>query len=182
VSAWGRVGVFLGGLTRTGDTLPPGSDAALQFSHRSHGVHQDLSAINPISPLCDLRGLCAMLSPFMFSPGSRRVHQDHSAINPNFPPSVTSVTSVRCFPPCLSSRTEATERNVSGLDCGPTIPPVCEGAGIPSDPCYQLREFVSQICGSGSSNRGLFGVRNRGALSHTWRELENDRPGRSQSR
>jgi hypothetical protein len=135
----------------------------------------------PISPLCDLRDLCAMLSPFRFWPRSRRVHQELSAVNPDFPLGDLRELCAMISPLALS-RTEATARNVSGLDCSLTIPPLCEGAGIPSDPCYQLREFVSQICGSGSSNRGLFGIRNRGALSHAWRELENDRPGRSQSR
>jgi hypothetical protein len=83
--------------------------------------------------------------------------------------------------PC-SSRTEATAPSASALDCRPTIPPLCGGAGILSDPCYQLRKFVSEVCGSRSSNRGLFGIRNRGAFGNAWRELENDRPGRSQSR
>jgi hypothetical protein len=33
--------------------------------------------------------------------------------------------------------------DASTLDGSPTIPPLCGGAGTPSDSCYQLREFVS---------------------------------------
>jgi hypothetical protein len=62
-------------------------------------VHQKLSAAIPKFPLCDLRDLCAMLSPncpdlaqkpLMFT-------KSYPPPSPNSP-SVTSVTSVRCFP------------------------------------------------------------------------------------
>jgi hypothetical protein len=56
------------------------------------------------SPLYDLRDLCAMLSPFaLFSPVSSGRSSKVFATNPN-PPSVTSVTSVRCFPHSRCSR------------------------------------------------------------------------------
>jgi hypothetical protein len=46
------------------------------FPPRSHAVHQKRCAVEPPIPLCDLRDLCAMLSPTRsFPPRSHAVHQ-----------------------------------------------------------------------------------------------------------
>jgi hypothetical protein len=67
------------------------------FSPKAPVSTESLSPITPI-PLCDLRNLRAMLSnPRVSRPSATDVHQTLSSTTP-VPPSVTSVTSVRCFP------------------------------------------------------------------------------------
>ena len=75
-------------------------------------------------PLCDLRDLCAMLSPIRVSsrPEASRVHQRALATYPRSP-SVTSVTSVRCFPRlACGSRPEASPFTKSILATYPNPP------------------------------------------------------------
>ena len=66
-----------------------------------------IAFVHQAQSLCDLRDLCAMHSPIRVFP--RRSHEcPPKRIRPPSSISVTSETSVRCFPPFASSRTEAT--------------------------------------------------------------------------
>jgi hypothetical protein len=70
------------------------------FSPRNQTVHQRAFRRPASIPLCDLRALCAMLTPqcTSFSPRNQTVHQRafHRPASIPQSPSVTSVTSVRC--------------------------------------------------------------------------------------
>ena len=88
------------------------------FPPRSHAVHQKRCTVAPQIPLCDLRDLCAMLSPKRVFPAQKpccppkALHRRTSD-----PPSVTSVTSVRCFPRSRSfpPRSHAVHQKPSNL-------------------------------------------------------------------
>ena len=84
--------------------IPVSRDSRTQ----ANGVPGKSFPHNPKSPLCDLRDLCAMHSSCArFShPGQRSPRQKFPAPTPS-PPSVTSVTSVRCIPLSRDSRTQA---------------------------------------------------------------------------
>ena len=85
----------------------------LRFPARKQ-FHKTIFNASPDFPLCDLCGLCAMLSPLRVAPAQCRVlgvrccglrrsfppvfTKTISNAPSQFPPSVTSVTSVRCFP------------------------------------------------------------------------------------
>ena len=66
-----------------------------------------LSTPNPISPLCDLRDLCAMLIPLtsFLAQKPRCPPKNFQRLKPNFP---SSVTSVRCSAVCGGWRWEGT--------------------------------------------------------------------------
>jgi hypothetical protein len=59
-------------------------------------------------PLCDLRDLCAMLSPISVFPTQQPRRPPKASRPTQVPPSVTSVTSVRCFPQLTCSHPSAT--------------------------------------------------------------------------
>jgi hypothetical protein len=74
------------------------------FPPKSHAVHQKRCASN-LNPPCDLR---AMLSPIRVFPALKPIYPPKSVARSNpKSPSVTSVTSVRCFPGAGLSRPEA---------------------------------------------------------------------------
>jgi hypothetical protein len=140
---WISAGNFCRGHRWPGCENPPNGKASmiLRFTARKPPFHQNNFQRPPNFPLC---GLCAMLSPLRVAPAQCRVlgvrccegsgvlsHLEAavfiktiSIAPPQFSPSVTSVTSVRCFP---SSRSSRNESPVLGVRC-------CEGSGVLSRP------------------------------------------------
>jgi hypothetical protein len=83
-------------------------------------VHRSAFPINPIP----LRDLCVMLSPFAWL-SHRKPRRSPQRFPPqSHPPSVASVTSVRCFPRLPGSRTGSPDVHRSAFPTNPI--PLCD--------------------------------------------------------
>jgi hypothetical protein len=111
----GLCGILLPGTSLACMRKSPKSESIDDFTiSRPEKFHKTIFNASPDLPLCDFFGLCAMLSPHRVAPaqchllgvrccGLRRSFppvftKTISNAPSQFPPSVTSVASVRCFP------------------------------------------------------------------------------------
>ena len=116
------------------------------FPPRSQAVHQRAFRSPASIPLCDLRDLCAMLSPMRVFPTQKPSYPPKSLPQPDLnPPSVTSVTSVRCSPRWMSfpPRSQAVRQRALR---SPASIPLCDLCDL-CDLCAMLspmRVFLAQ--------------------------------------